>query len=1233
MGKKLVLMFLGILVLIILSCLVLSLGNDSSGKIIKPDGSASWESNIGLFEIDQYYMPCKSSSYINITSYLPTQNLDFCIRVSRPIDNGAVYVEKNMAHQIIVGTEYINTTICNDNCSESGYNENIYEEDWYLDWSKLGGVNVYHYGDYYYYCSLGNNIIKDNQYKIKVDFEFPLEHGGCSEEWGFLGKRTSDSLSYALMSGNYIELDPVSNSSYNSCANILGFVSGNVNEPVYLDLSSLGYTDEKMKTLTLTSGTCDGGTASSVEYDFAEDNPNFIVFIYDGSSSYSINYGNSTPVYGSYNEDLFLIADPFDQYTDLTNGSSLNAHWMNTAATNNNISIGGCPVGTRCMTSWNNGNFESTYSPLKYNGLNGLNATVIDDGLVTVVYKSIFTAGMGDTVGRTLADKDDLTTFSGAGFYFAPATFQVTGLDGAGTFASGWYLTPLLNDTFKTTFDTTASTYSLTYTDTEIVSNKSCRPDCNNADLFSIQYGGASIGKDTFFIDDVYVILGVDIQEYNTTSILSLQVNAIPVCTESDTNITIDEDTGAWELDNNMSLPINISCTDSDGDSLTYSFFSQTGTAGTFTNPNNDDLIYTTGVNLSGTDVAVITVSDGSGSTYVSAQVIVTNLPDPDWFDPIPNNTLTIAMDTPNQNVTLNWMDYWHDVEDTSPSEWDVYSNTTDVPCVKSSGDIVCSPTNNFRGNVILIIDAQDSDAINATVSTEIIVDNPSISFIEEAVTSPQISTGLYEYSVNVTYNNYRVSDINCILNMSNLTYALSKEVINSTVTRFYASIGTPESFETQAIPYSWNITTTESAGDISNSSYGGAIDIYKLELNVCNSTDTFPFLNFSFKDESDGTSINASIPSSSFTYSIDSAQTITKTYTYSETVENISLPICVYPADVTVYADIELSYKNTEYAQRMYQADDLALTNSSNNMTLYLLKTTEGIYTTFQVVNTANQPIADVLVRYEYPMGTVIESRYTDAAGGATFFVDPDTTYTFTFSKAGYDTRTFSLAPTQSSYTVTMGGTTGTTDNYNLGVSYTILPDTDVLMNETAYAFNITLISTYYTLQETGFTISANNTILGSASCTTSGCTANIALNTGNYTQMTMDYYWKINNTYTNGTRSWSVTNLYVGKSSFAKFFEDVKKIANTFDGGEDSTDWKFTKAIIAFIVILLSVGSVAYITGIYSPLAISGTAFGATIFLDMAGFIPNIGIVDNFITVVIGLIFFGTIIEELMK
>ena len=135
--------------------------------------------------------------------------------------------------------------------------------------------------------------------------------------------------------------------------------------------------------------------------------------------------------------------------------------------------------------------------------------------------------------------------------------------------------------------------------------------------------------------------------------------------------------------------------------------------------------------------------------TYTSEEVN-----DQPWWDIIPNNTVSITEDMNNQNITLGYQDYFRDVEDNkNPSLSIIGTNTSDVTCAMSSGDIQCSPANNFTNSFILTINGTDSGYLSEITSFEI-----TVTAVNDAPWWNETSNTTYSYNEDFGFD-YTVWD------------------------------------------------------------------------------------------------------------------------------------------------------------------------------------------------------------------------------------------------------------------------------------------------------------------------------------------------------------------------------------------------------------------------------------------------------------------------------------------
>ena len=409
--------------------------------------------------------------------------------------------------------------------------------------------------------------------------------------------------------------------------------------------------------------------------------------------------------------------------------------------------------------------------------------------------------------------------------------------------------------------------------------------------------------------------------------------------------------------------------------------------------------------------------------------------------------------------------------------------------------------------------------------------------------------------------------------------------------------------------------------------------------FSPCNSTYPADFLNITFKDEDDLSRINATIPTSTFIYYLGDG-TVNKTLTYVNNTVNDNYVFCATPTDRTLYVDPYVQYKQgTSYPQRIWDAVAQDYTNTITEQILYLLKSTDGIYVTFQVINSANSVLSGVEVKAVREIsGSDVQVGIgtTGADGGVTLWLNPDFEHDFTFTKSGFTTLETSFSPTQSAYTITLSGGDGITDSYFRGITSSVLPTDSSLTNDTAYDFGFYLTSSFWDLTSYGFDLRLKNgTIIDGDTTTTSGTQLTKNYNVNNQTIIYLDYYWLINSTYTNGTARWIVYNTDKTQWSISTFFTDLDTYLDSGFFGIDD----FGRYLIIFIVIFFTIGIMSYKFGFTSPINISVMTFLIVFFFDVViELIPTLSVfggneVEHLLTFVTGLIMVMLVMREFQK
>ncbi len=403
--------------------------------------------------------------------------------------------------------------------------------------------------------------------------------------------------------------------------------------------------------------------------------------------------------------------------------------------------------------------------------------------------------------------------------------------------------------------------------------------------------------------------------------------------------------------------------------------------------------------------------------------------------------------------------------------------------------------------------------------------------------------------------------------------------------------------------------------------------------FTLCNATYNTLFLNVSFKDESDSSALNASIPTSTFVYYLGDG-TVSKTYNFINTSDNYAYEFCATP-NRTLKVDSFFQYKQgTAYPQRVADPGAIEYTNVTTNTTLFLLGVADGLFVTFQTINSAQQIISGVLmtaIRSIAGEDQTVGVGTTGDSGSVTLWLNPDFIHDFLFTKSGFTDQSLSFAPTQTSYTITMGEGAGTVNSTIKGIDYSVTPINDFLENDTTYSFGFILTSNFWDVSEYGFNLRlSNGTIITGDTSTVSGTQLTTSYDVNNQTLIFLDAFWLINGEYTNITRTWSVQNTEYLGWSIKTFFADLTIYLDSGLFGLDN----FGRLLIAFIIIFISVGIMGQKFGITSSLGITSLLFGVVLFFDVVtGILPDIRGVANLPTFIAGLVLTLAILNEVQS
>jgi hypothetical protein len=432
-------------------------------------------------------------------------------------------------------------------------------------------------------------------------------------------------------------------------------------------------------------------------------------------------------------------------------------------------------------------------------------------------------------------------------------------------------------------------------------------------------------------------------------------------------------------------------------------------------------------------------------------------------------------------------------------------SNHSFIPCNTNSSYNITTTGGEY------LLRVYTNDTFNNINSTSVNVTVVNSSFYS-AYNNP-----VYEYAIEtLTQGTFQSNNISTIgtLNYNNVNYSSTKSGNNfsKTLTIPATNVYLNYSFYWQ-MNYSWNGVNLTTNTALKNQS------VWPRILGVCNDTYTAKTLNLTFRDETTLAVMNGTIDSMVIKYISDQ-----KTFVYQNTsLNNLEYDFCLYPSflpNITATGPIQYSF--TGYPQRKTTLFNVTLSNSSiTHYDLYLLGSTNGIYSSFQVVTPGTQVIPGAYVTVYRTIGVtnvLVADGFTDSAGMITFWLNPNFDHIVTVSAAGWNTQSVTVRPSQSVYTITMGGSSTTLQFVNLmqGITWSGYPRSGGLENTgvvnftmylnpgtNSYVKNCTLILNY----PNGTTI--NKTEGGSSS----GCNIGMEINTTAMDKLYGQYLVNINN------------------------------------------------------------------------------------------------------------------------
>jgi len=510
------------------------------------------------------------------------------------------------------------------------------------------------------------------------------------------------------------------------------------------------------------------------------------------------------------------------------------------------------------------------------------------------------------------------------------------------------------------------------------------------------------------------------------------------------------------------------------------------------------------------------------------------------------------------ENETLNWT-----IEDTRLDAcWYDYNNT----------NITLTCNDNTTSFELI------EDWYNITLWTNDTSGNTNSSFLEwdykVLINSQSYETSTYEtaaetFTVNVTANSS--------LTTANLVYNTVSHTSTKSGTIYTSTFDIPSSTGDKS--FYWDFTYAGSS--INSGSYSQFVNTTLFGLCNASVNLTVPYINFTFMDEETLSYINATIDSSTWTYYLGDG-TVTKELLFSNNTVNENYAFCFTASNNTLHNSRSIQYASPGYPQRKYDSTS-DLTNATTNKTLYLLSSTDGIYSTIQVIDEQGDQVSGVEVTAERQFSgiwTIVGQEITDSAGAVTFWVNPDYDHRFTFISDDCADNTVTVRPTQTQYTQQLqcgiGGDIYVTPIE--GIRYSRTPAGGLIVTgEHNFTFEVASSKDNIVNVSMEIVNATNGNLLASnwSSCSTSGGTIYVLYTVGNGDDIKGKYYLDLGNGsfLLEGDAHWINVlgpNAFDGKSGVRTFWKDMVYVFQEW--GDDSNTADFNRLIVIFFLMCIS-------------------------------------------------------------
>jgi len=343
---------------------------------------------------------------------------------------------------------------------------------------------------------------------------------------------------------------------------------------------------------------------------------------------------------------------------------------------------------------------------------------------------------------------------------------------------------------------------------------------------------------------------------------------------------------------------------------------------------------------------------------------------------------------------------------DDNPDDcWLVYGGSNvSVTCGLGYHDI--NITNMTDTNLTIYANDSTGNEVNSSVSWAYKLFGKSLDY-----NTTTYETSIDSYTLSLTSNGSEI--VTATLNYNGTIYPATKTGTDYNMI-FTSTLPAIAEGDIGNKSFYWNF----SYGEESFPSTTYYQDVQELLFVHCNASNGEMFINFTFLDEGNSTAIKSKFQTTTWKYWIGDG-TVNKTLSYTNITAGYNVSFCLNN-NYTLYTLGDIRYEDTEYPQRLW-TESSTLTNDTTTRILYMLHEDDGIYSTIQIVDQQGDAVIDALVTVERQISgvwTTVAQSSSDSAGLVTFWVNPNYDHRFTFVKDGCIGQTFTLRPTQATYT-----------------------------------------------------------------------------------------------------------------------------------------------------------------------------------------------------------------------